>query len=31
MDPEGNSWWIATHVEDVSDEEIERRMNELQK
>jgi PhnB protein len=24
-DPCGNSWWIATHVEDVSNEEIERR------
>ena len=30
-DPEGNIWWIATHVEDVSEQEIERRMNELQK
>jgi len=24
-DPSGNTWWIATHVEDVSREEIERR------
>jgi PhnB protein len=24
-DPCGNSWWIATHVEDVSPEEMERR------
>jgi PhnB protein len=24
-DPAGNCWWIATHVEDVSDEEISRR------
>ena len=24
-DPSGNSWWVATHVEDVSDEEIARR------
>jgi PhnB protein len=24
-DPSGNQWWIATHVEDVSDEEIVRR------
>jgi uncharacterized glyoxalase superfamily protein PhnB len=24
-DPFGNSWWISTHVEDVSPEEIERR------
>ncbi len=27
-DPLGNTWWIATHVEDVSPEEMERRMNE---
>jgi uncharacterized glyoxalase superfamily protein PhnB len=26
MDAEGNQWWIATHVEDVSTEEMERRM-----
>jgi uncharacterized glyoxalase superfamily protein PhnB len=26
-DPQGNQWWIATHVEDVSPEEMERRMN----
>lgn len=26
FDPCGNNWWIATHVEDVSHEEIERRM-----
>ena len=24
-DPFGNQWWIATHVEDVSDEELKRR------
>ena len=24
-DPEGNYWWIGTHVEDVSTEEMERR------
>jgi uncharacterized glyoxalase superfamily protein PhnB len=24
-DPAGNWWWIATHVEDVSEEEIDRR------
>lgn len=24
-DPFGNEWWIATHVEDVSEEELERR------
>jgi len=28
-DPQGNSWWLATHVEDVSPEEIERRMNKV--
>ncbi|MDA1190582.1 MAG: VOC family protein [Candidatus Poribacteria bacterium] len=27
-DPSGNSWWIATHVEDVSPEEMERRARE---
>ncbi len=25
-DPGGNVWWIATHIEDVSEEEIKRRM-----
>ena len=25
QDPSGNKWWIATHVEDVSEEEMERR------
>jgi len=24
-DPCGNQWWFATHVEDVSPEELERR------
>jgi hypothetical protein len=24
-DPSGNSWWIATRIEDVSPEELERR------
>jgi uncharacterized glyoxalase superfamily protein PhnB len=24
-DPSGNIWWIATHIEDVSPEELERR------
>ncbi len=24
-DPFGNQWWIATHVEDVSDEEVKKR------
>jgi PhnB protein len=27
-DSNGNHWWIATHVEDVSAEEMERRMKE---
>ena len=27
-DPAGNIWWIGTHVEDVSPEEIERRFKE---
>ncbi len=25
MDPSGNYWWISTHIEDVSSEEISRR------
>jgi len=25
-DPEGNYWWIATHIEDVPPEELKRRM-----
>jgi PhnB protein len=25
-DPTGNSWWIATHIEDVSEQELEHRM-----
>lgn len=28
-DPFGNQWWFATHIEDVSEEEIERRGREL--
>jgi PhnB protein len=28
-DPAGNAWWIATHVEDVDQEELERRIKEL--
>jgi uncharacterized glyoxalase superfamily protein PhnB len=24
-DPGGNSWWLSTHIEDVSNEELERR------
>lgn len=27
-DPSGNHWWIATHQEDVSPEEMEKRMKE---
>ena len=27
-DPSGNQWWIATHVEDVTPEEMERRHRE---
>lgn len=30
-DPVGNWWWIATHVEDVSPEEMERRARERKK
>jgi PhnB protein len=29
-DPTGNTWWISTHVEDVSPEEMERRMKAMQ-
>jgi PhnB protein len=25
-DPFGNQWWLATHIEDVSMEEMKRRM-----
>lgn len=28
-DPTGNHWWIATHQEDVSPEEMEKRMRDL--
>jgi uncharacterized glyoxalase superfamily protein PhnB len=28
VDDAGNQWWIATHVEDVSREEMERRMKQ---
>ncbi len=28
-DPQGNQWWIGTHVEDVSPEEIKRRYEKL--
>jgi PhnB protein len=27
----GNQWWIATHIEDVSPEEMKRRMTEWKK
>lgn len=34
-DPVGNHWWIATHIEDVSPEELKKRtetaMNEREK
>ena len=29
LDGQGNHWWIATHIEDVSEEEIRRRMAEM--
>lgn len=28
-DPAGNQWWISTHVEDVSEEELQRRHDEV--
>ncbi|MGH3650862.1 MAG: VOC family protein, partial [Acidimicrobiia bacterium] len=28
IDPQGNQWWISTHIEDVSDEEMRRRAAE---
>jgi PhnB protein len=31
IDPFGHRWSLATHVEDVSDEEIQRRMEEVSK
>ena len=30
QDPSGNYWWIATRIEDVPPEEVERRMREAQ-
>ena len=30
-DSQGNNWWIGTHIEDVSSEEIQRRYSELAK
>lgn len=29
LDPHGNQWWISTKVEDVSPEELQRRMAEM--
>ena len=29
-DPAGNQWWIATHIEDVTQEEIARRFSAMQ-
>lgn len=31
VDPAGNQWWITTHIEDVSDEEMARRHEEQSK
>lgn len=28
LDNQGNQWWISTHIEDVSEEEMQRRMRE---
>jgi hypothetical protein len=28
LDRQGNQWWMATHIEDVTDEEIRRRLAE---
>jgi PhnB protein len=30
-DPAGNRWWFGTHVEDVSEEELQRRMSTARK
>lgn len=30
-DPAGNQWWIATHIEDISDAELEDRMKKQSK
>lgn len=30
-DPSGNIWWVATHIEDVSPQEAERRFAALGK
>lgn len=29
VDSQGNQWWISTHIEDVSEEEMRRRMAEM--
>ena len=29
QDPSGNQWWIATHMEDISPKELQRRMQAL--
>lgn len=29
LDSQGNQWWISTHIEDVPDDEIRRRMAEM--
>jgi len=31
MDSSGNQWWIATHIEDVSPEEMKRRQEKMMK
>jgi uncharacterized glyoxalase superfamily protein PhnB len=31
LDPCGNNWWIATHIEDVSPEEVQKRMQAQKK
>lgn len=31
VDPSGNQWWIATHIEDVSDAEMSKRFDEAMK
>jgi PhnB protein len=28
-DPSGNTWWIASHVEDVPPDELKRRQQEM--
>lgn len=29
MDPAGNTWWIASHIEDISNEELQRRADQM--